>query len=88
MAGSERHAKEVLVQVCIECGTEYLIEEGEPQRTDPCEKCGNTVYRSFHAVAGSDQVIDDFNDSTARDTDADGGPTDVTRGDLHDLERL
>ena len=88
MAGSKRHAKEVLVQVCIECGTEYLIEDGESQRTDACEKCGNTVYRSFHARTGSDEVTDDFDASTERDTDADDGPTDVTTGDLHDLERL
>lgn len=88
MAGSERQGKKVLVQVCIECGTEYLIEEGEAQREEPCTKCGNSVYRSFHALAGSDEVADDFEDSTARDTDPDNGPTDVTTGDLHDLERL
>jgi hypothetical protein len=88
MAESERRAKEVLVQVCIECGTEYLIEEGEAAREEPCGKCGNTVYRSFRALAGSDEVTDDFRDATERDTATDDGPTDVTSGDLHDLERF
>lgn len=88
MAGSERHAKEILVQVCIECGTEYIIEEGEPAREAACEKCGNTVYRSFHAIAGSDDVDTDFRDTTERDTATNDGPTDVTSGDLHDLERF
>ncbi len=88
MASSERHGREVLVQVCIECGTEYLIEEGEAQRTEPCTKCGNSVYRPFHSFTGRNDAADDFDDSTGRDTDAVDGPTDVTTGDLHDLERF
>lgn len=88
MAGSERHAREVLVQVCMECGTEYLIEEGQTPREGPCDKCGNSVYRPFRSIAGNDEVVDDFNDSTERDTAANDGPTDVTSGDLHDLERF
>ncbi len=88
MAGIERNAKEVLVQVCIECGTEYMIEAGQAAREEPCAKCGNSVYRPFRSIAGSDDVVDDFNDSTERDTAAHDGPTDVTSGDLHDLERF
>ena len=88
MADGERHAREVVLQVCIECGNEYIIEEGEPAREDPCEKCGNVVYRTFRAVAGSDDVDEDFRDTTERDTATDAGPSDVTSGDLRDLERL
>ena len=88
MAESERHAKDVLVQVCIECGAEYIIEEGERAREEPCAKCGNVVYRPFHAVAGSDDVDEDFRETTERDTATDAGPSDVTSGDLRDLERL
>ncbi len=88
MAGSERHVKEILVQVCLECGTEYLIEEGEQAREAPCEKCGNAVYRSFRAKAGADEVDGDFHATTDRDTATEDGPTDVTSGDLRDLERF
>lgn len=88
MAGNERRAKEILVQVCIECGTEYIIEEGESAREVACDKCGNTVYRSFDALAGSDDVDSAFREATERDTATRDGPTDVTRGDLHDLGRL
>ena len=88
MAESERHAREVVVQVCIECGTEYFIEEGESAREEPCGKCGNEVYRTFRAMAGSDDVEEDFRDTTERDTATDAGAGDVTSGDLRDLERL
>jgi predicted RNA-binding Zn-ribbon protein involved in translation (DUF1610 family) len=88
MAESERRAREVVLQVCIECGTEYIIEDGEPAREAPCAKCGNVVYRSFRAMAGSDDAHDDFNATTERDTATDAGAGDVTAGDLRDLERL
>lgn len=88
MAENERQSKDILVQVCIECGTEYIVEPGEAVREEPCEKCGNAVYRPFHAVAGHDEVDQDYRAETERDTAAADGPTDVTSGDLHDLERL
>ena len=88
MAANGRHAKEILLQVCIECGTEYIIEDGEPAREEACGKCGNVVYRSFHAATGSDDVGEDFRETTERDTATDAGPSEVTAGDLRDLERL
>ena len=89
MAGDETRGRDVLVQVCLRCGTEQFFDEGTAvpdQRT--CEKCGSTVFRSFDAVAGTSDVQDMFDESTSRDTATDAGAGDVTRGDLRDLERL
>ncbi len=78
---------DVLVQVCIECGREYTFEE-EPPDDLVCDRCGNTVFRSFHSSDGMDEVERDFDESTARDLRPDDPEGDVTRGDLHDLERF
>ena len=75
----------VLVQVCVECGKEYFYDKTEPPADQKCERCGNTVFRSFFDSATRDDVAQDFEDSTARDTATDDPATDVTRGDLYDL---
>ena len=86
---NERDASEgVLVQVCIECGKEYMFEDTEPPEDLTCEKCGNRVFRSFFAETREDDVRADFRDSTERDTATDDPATDVTRGDLQDLGNL
>jgi DNA-directed RNA polymerase subunit RPC12/RpoP len=85
---AERKAREVLVQVCLECGKEYMFEDEDAPDDLKCEKCGNGVFRSFYASAVEDEVARDFRDATERDTATDDGATDVTRGDLHDLGNL
>jgi DNA-directed RNA polymerase subunit RPC12/RpoP len=75
----------VLVQVCLECGREYHFLEEEPPADLRCEKCGNIVFRSFFAETEPDEVVEDFRESTERDTGTTDPSTDVSRGDLHDL---
>lgn len=78
----------LLVQVCIQCGKEYMFDRHEPPAELSCEKCGSTVFRSFVAHSGTDEVIDDFRASTERDTTTTDPGTDVAPGDLHDLRNL
>ena len=42
-----RMADGVLVQVCVECGKQYFYDDAEPPAEQKCERCGNTVFRSF-----------------------------------------
>jgi DNA-directed RNA polymerase subunit RPC12/RpoP len=78
----------VLVQVCLECGKEYLFDEQQPPASMTCEKCGNTVFRSFFEVRGYDEVEADFRASTERDLAPNDTESDVTRADILDLNRL
>jgi len=75
----------VLTQVCVSCGKEYFYESDAPPRDQTCERCGGQVFRSFYAVTDGDEVEQDFQDMTARDTATDDPGTDITPGDLHDL---
>lgn len=75
----------VLVQVCVECGNEYFYDDAPPPAEQKCERCGNTVFRSFYDAAGSDEAAQDFEDTTSRDLRTDDPATDVTPGDLYDL---
>ena len=75
----------VLVQVCVECGKEYFYDDTPPPAEQKCEKCGNTVFRSFFSVTDGDEVAADFEDTTHRDTTTEDPATDVSRGDLYDL---
>jgi hypothetical protein len=84
--GSGSHG--VLVQICLECGKEYMFENQQPPEDLTCEKCGNTVFRPFFANTRSDEAADDFRESTERDVLTTDSPSDVTRGDLHDLNNL
>jgi DNA-directed RNA polymerase subunit RPC12/RpoP len=81
-------AGDILVQVCLECGKEYMFEGVAPPDDLTCEKCGGTVFRSFDARTREDDVSEDFRQSTERDTATDDPATDVTRGDLLDLGNL
>ena len=78
----------ILVQVCIECGKEYFYEDRMPPADQKCDKCGNGVFRSFYADANPGEAAQDFADSTERDTATNDPATDITRGDLHDLNNL
>jgi hypothetical protein len=74
----------VLTLVCETCGKDYFFEDEQPPQGMRCEKCGSTVFRSFHDRAG-DEAADDFRESTARDLDPDDAEGDVLPGDLLDL---
>jgi hypothetical protein len=88
MASGDNASDGVLLEVCIECGKEYMFENAEPPADLTCEKCGSTVFRSFYARTREDDVSSDFRESTERDTATDDPATDVTRGDLQDLGNL
>ncbi|MEJ2503000.1 MAG: hypothetical protein P8177_06730 [Gemmatimonadota bacterium] len=89
MADEARPGKtstEVVLQVCVKCGTEYSYEDGETPPADlTCEKCGGEVFRRFDAVARPGEVRADHAASTTRDLDPDDPATDTAAGDLHDL---
>ena len=78
----------VLVQVCLECGREYYFERDQEPDELVCDRCGNSVFRSFTAERVPDDVQQDFADSTERDLATDDPGTDVSLGDLHDLNNL
>ena len=82
---NDRMSEGVLVQVCVECGKEYFYEDSPPPSDQTCEKCGNTVFRSFFDATDDDEVVADFEESTERDVTTEDPATDVTRGDLYDL---
>jgi DNA-directed RNA polymerase subunit RPC12/RpoP len=88
MAGKEKRSGEVLVQVCMECGKEYMFENEDSPDDLTCDKCGNEVFRSFYASSRADEASDDFRDSTERDVLTTDSASEVTRGDLHDLNNL
>jgi predicted nucleic acid-binding Zn-ribbon protein len=75
----------VLVQVCVECGKEYFYDEQEPPSNQQCERCGNAVFRSFFDVTEDDEVVADFRETTDRDITPEDPATEVSRGDLYDL---
>jgi DNA-directed RNA polymerase subunit RPC12/RpoP len=83
---SDDSGEEVLVLVCMECGKEYSYTE-EPPDSLTCEKCGNTVFRSFHGDGGG-EAGEDFREMTERDTNPEDGPTEITPGDLRDLNQF
>ena len=75
----------VLTQVCVECGKEYFYDDEPPPSEQECERCGNKVFRSFFDATGPDEAAADFKETTERDTNTDDPATDVTSGDLYDL---
>ncbi|HEY0019518.1 MAG TPA: hypothetical protein VGC13_24665 [Longimicrobium sp.] len=84
--GSEPRGQ-VLTLVCETCGKDYFFEDEQPEPGMACEKCGGTVFRSFHDSVG-DEAADDFRDSTERDLDPDDAEGDVMPGDVMDLNNI
>ena len=78
---------EVLTLVCENCGKDYFFEDEQPEPGMKCEKCGGTVFRSFHTTVG-DEASDDFRDTTERDLDPDDPEGDVLPGDVMDLNNI
>lgn len=85
MASDDRGGDDLLVQVCMQCGKEYMFEGLEAPSDLTCEKCGASVFRSFVVKSTADDAVDDFRDATDRDTLTTDPGTDVAPGDLHDL---
>lgn len=75
----------VLIQVCVECGQEYYYDDTPPPSEQKCERCGNSVFRSFFDVTDEDEVVADFHETTDRDVTPEDPATEVSRGDLYDL---
>lgn len=84
-APADSMADGVLVQVCVECGKEYFYDDQPPPSEQKCERCGNTVFRSFFDVTDGDEVVADFRETTDRDITPEDPATEVSRGDLYDL---
>lgn len=78
-------AADVVLMVCIECGTEHELEDGESAAGLTCAKCGGEVFRRFEGTASPGEAAADFRDATERDLDTDAPAGDATPGDLHDL---
>jgi hypothetical protein len=78
---------EVLTLVCEMCGKDYFFEDEQPPAGMKCEKCGSTVFRTFHDHRG-DEAADDFRDTTARDLHPDDPEGDVLPGDVMDLDNV
>lgn len=79
-------AEGVLTLVCLKCGTEYYFGDEQPPSDLSCEKCGNTVFRSFYSHETEDEVAADFSDSTERDLDPDDPEGATMPGDILDLD--
>jgi DNA-directed RNA polymerase subunit RPC12/RpoP len=88
MAEGTEGGDRILIQVCLECGKEYMFENTAPPENLSCDRCGGKVFRSFDAATKDDEVRADFREATERDTATDDPATDVTRGDLQDLVNL
>jgi hypothetical protein len=87
-AGDETEGVDaVLTLICEKCGKDYFFEADPPPERMTCEKCGGTVFRSFHSTIG-DEAADDFRDSTERDLDPDDAEGDTLPGDVMDLNRI
>lgn len=84
--GSEPRGQ-VLTLVCETCGKDYFFDDTEPEPGMACEKCGGTVFRSFHETVG-DEAADDFRDTTERDLAPDDAEGDVMPGDVMDLNNI
>jgi predicted nucleic acid-binding Zn-ribbon protein len=87
MPDSGNDARRVYIQICIECGREYTFDS-PPEEGQVCGKCGNTVFRYYFDSPVEDEVQRAFRDETERDTATDDPATDVSPGDLTDLESL
>lgn len=88
--GESGESDDVVLMVCLKCGTEVQLEGAQDPPPDmECEKCGNQVFRRFDGGSTEadeeDESREDFRDSTERDTATDAGGGEVSRQDLMDL---
>ncbi len=76
----------VLTAVCLTCGKEYYFGDEQPPSDLTCDKCGNTVFRSFFSHETEDEAEADFRDSTERDLHTDDPEGATMPGDILDLD--
>lgn len=74
----------VLTLVCLKCGKEYYFSDGQAPHGLTCEKCDNTVFRSYYSDE-DDEVVSDFDETTSRDLDPDDAEGESMPGDVLDL---
>ena len=74
----------MLTLICITCGNELFFTT-KPPASDPCPRCGSTVFRSFFTPTVRDEATESMLEDTTRSISLDGGSTDSTVGDLRDL---
>jgi hypothetical protein len=86
-APTQGEAEGVLTLVCLKCGTEYYFGRDEPPDSLQCEKCQNTVFRSFFTHEAGDEAAVDFQDSTGRDMNSDDAEGETLPGDVLDLDQ-
>jgi hypothetical protein len=77
----------ILTLVCLKCGTEYYFGRDVPPDSLQCEKCHNTVFRSFYTPEADDEAAADFSESTSRDMNSDDAEGETLPGDVLDLDR-
>lgn len=78
---------DILTLVCFKCGTEYYFSDGSQPAEMTCDKCGNTVFRSFVSRA-DERESEDYEEATRRDLRTDDPEGDTLPGDLMDLDRV
>ncbi len=78
---------DILTLVCFKCGTEYYFSEGSQPAEMTCDKCGNTVFRSFLSRT-DERESEDYEEATHRDLRTDDPEGDTLPGDLMDLDRV
>jgi hypothetical protein len=78
---------DILTLVCFKCGTEYYFSEGSQPAEMTCDKCGNTVFRSFLSRA-DERESEEYEEATHRDLRTDDPEGDPLPGDLLDLDRV
>lgn len=84
-AGTGARAGDVLVEICMTCGTERISDGAEQPADMQCAKCGGRVFRTFYDVRKRDEVHEDFLAATERDLAPDEAEADVSVDDILDL---
>lgn len=71
--------------VCIACGSEKYYDNSVPQSTT-CDKCGNTVFRTFDTPTEPDDATIATLEEQARSIAYGDLSPDTMPGDLRDLD--
>ena len=56
----------------------------KPPASEPCSRCGGSVFRSFFTPTVQDEATESMLEETSRSISLDGG-SDSTAGDIRDL---
>lgn len=83
--GGDADDGDVVVLVCMTCGRDAELGQGQDPSDLKCEKCGGEVFRRFEDSTDPGEGRQEFSDATERDTDTDDPTGGATRQDLLDL---